>query len=136
MTSRRTLYDFVGGLETFERLAAVFYAEVEHDPVLRPLYPEFLDGPRDHLALFLAQYFGGPTTYSDTRGHPRLRMRHFPFAIGKRERDAWVRHMLAAVDSTGIAEPARSEMRTYFEDAATFLINQEPAAPQAGDRLI
>ena len=134
MTSSRTLYDFVGGLETFERLVAAFYEGVEHDPVLRPMYPESLDGPREHLALFLAQYFGGPTTYSDTRGHPRLRMRHFPFAIGKRERDAWVSHMLAAVDAVGIAEPARAEMRRYFDDAATFLINQDlPLA--RGDRL-
>jgi hemoglobin len=135
MTNSRSLYDSVGGLETFERLAAAFYAGVEDDPILRHLYPESLEGPRHHLALFLAQYFGGPATYSETRGHPRLRMRHFPFAIGRRERDAWVRHMLAAIDSVAITEPARSQMRKYFEDAATFLINQETPA-QSGDRLI
>jgi hemoglobin len=125
MTRPQTLYDFVGGLETFERLAEAFYERVQQDPVLRPLYPESLDEPRRHLALFLAQYWGGPTTYSNSRGHPRLRMRHMPFRIGRPERDAWVAAMLAAVDAAGITEPARTEMRRYFEDAATFLMNAE-----------
>ena len=130
-----TIYEQIGGTETFRRLVDAFYGGVENDPVLRHLYPESLKEPREHLALFLAQYFGGPTTYSELRGHPRLRMRHFPFAIGRRERDAWVKHMLAAIDSAGIVEPARTEMREYFENAATFLINQEPG-PEAGDRLV
>ena len=141
MTDPRTntIYDQVGGLETFERLVGTFYDEVEHDPVLRHLYPESLAAPRKHLGLFLAQYFGGPTTYAEQRGHPRLRMRHLPFRIGRRERDAWVSHMLAAIDTAGIAEPARSEMREYFENAATFLINQElpgPNTPEPGDRIV
>lgn len=121
-----SLYDRVGGIDTFVRLVDTFYAAVETDPVLRPLYPESLDASRRHLALFLAQYFGGPPVYSQQRGHPRLRMRHLPFVIGQRERDAWVTHMLAAIEAVLIEEPARSEMRAYFEDAATFMINQEP----------
>jgi hemoglobin len=92
--------------------------------VLRPLYPESLAKSKEHMTLFLAQYWGGPQTYSMRRGHPRLRMRHFPFAIGRRERDAWVSHMLAAIDATGIEEPDRGEMRTYFQEAATFLMNR------------
>jgi hemoglobin len=118
------IHDMVGGLPAFQTLAEHFYAGVEQDPVLRPLYPESLDEARDHLALFLSQFFGGPPLYSAQRGHPRLRARHLPFAIGKKERNAWVQHMLAAVDETGIEEPARTHMRDYFQEAATFLINQ------------
>jgi hemoglobin len=118
-----SLYTFVGGLPAFQRLVDAFYRSVEQDPVLRPLYPESLDEPREWLALFLAQYWGGPQLYSQRRGHPRLRMRHMPFVIGQRERDAWLTHMLAAIDETGIAEPARAEMQRYFADAATFMIN-------------
>src|SRR5215211_2204556 len=130
----RTVYEQAGGLEGFRRLVGEFYARVEVDPVLRPLYPELLEGPKERLALFLAQYFGGPPIYSEKRGHPRLRARHFPFAIGRRERDAWVTAMLAALDAAEIPEPASSEMRQYFQDAATFMINQDPAV--AGeDRL-
>ena len=110
-------------MATFERLVAAFYAGVEHDAVLRPLYPESLAPAKKHLALFLAQYFGGPATYSERRGHPRLRMRHLPFKIGQRERDAWVRQMTAAVESTVADAPARAEMDAYFADAATFMIN-------------
>ena len=118
------VYSRVGGLAVFRRLAAAFYAGVAADPVLRPLYPESLADPEEHLALFMAQYFGGPPLYSQLRGHPRLRMRHLPFAIGQAERDAWVRHMLGALEATQIAEPEASEMRAYFEDAATFLMNR------------
>ena len=118
-----SLYTFVGGIETFRKLVDAFYRGVEDDPVLRPLYPESLDESRQWLALFLAQYWGGPQHYSQQRGHPRLRMRHVPFVIGQRERDAWLKHMLAAVDEVGIAEPARAEMQRYFADAATFMIN-------------
>lgn len=118
------IYELAGGLPAFERLVDAFYDEVENDAVLRPLYPESLEESRLHLALFLAQFFGGPPEYSMRRGHPRLRARHLPFRIGKRERDAWVTHILAAVDESGIEEPARSHMRNYFQEAATFLINQ------------
>lgn len=118
------IHDAIGGYPTFERLVNRFYDDVEQDPVLRPLYPESLEEPRLHLALFLTQFFGGPPVYSERRGHPRLRARHLPFVIDRKERDAWVKHMLAALDETGIPEPAKSQMSTYFQDAATFLINQ------------
>ena len=122
----RTLYEAVGGDVTFFRLVEAFYRGVENDVKLRALYPEDLDAPREHLALFLIQYFGGPRTYIETRGHPRLRMRHMPFVIGRDERDAWFQHMSAAVDELAIAEPYRSDMLRYFADAATFLMNKDP----------
>ena len=118
-----TIFDLVGGMETFERLAAAFYRRVENDPILRPMFPQQLELPARHLALFLAQRFGGPTTYLEQRGHPRLRMRHLPFQIGQAERDAWTNHMIAAMEEIGIAERERTTMRQYFEDSATFLIN-------------
>ena len=118
-----SLYNLLGGLEAFRSLVDAFYRGIEHDSVLRPLYPTSLDESREWLALFLAQYWGGPPVYSDRRGHPRLRMRHMPFVIGQRERDAWLTHMHAAIDEVGIAEPARTEMRRYFDDASTFMIN-------------
>jgi hemoglobin len=118
----------VGGAETFRRLVDHFYDGVENDPILRPLYPENLEGPNERLALFLMQYFGGPNTYSEQRGHPRLRMRHLPFAIGSLQRNAWFMHMSAAVEEAGIEEPYRTQMLRYFSDASTFLMNQEPAS--------
>jgi hemoglobin len=119
-----SIYELVGGHEAFVRLVDAFYAAVETDPVLRPLYPASLDESREHLALFLTQFFGGPEVYSQRRGHPRLRARHLPFRIGRAERDAWVKHMLAALDQSGIEEPAYTHMRDYFQEAATFMINQ------------
>jgi hemoglobin len=101
----------------------VFYDRVKLDQVLADMFPEDMSEPKEHLALFLAQFFGGPPEYSLRRGHPRLRMRHVPFAIGKRERDAWLGHMLGALDECGIDEPALSEMKAYFEDASAFMIN-------------
>jgi hemoglobin len=118
------VHNMVGGLPTFEKLVDHFYDAVEHDPVLRPMYPEDLTDSRRHLALFLSQFFGGPPVYSSERGHPRLRARHLPFVIGPKERNAWVRHMLAAVDLTGIQEPGKSHLTRYFDEAATFMINQ------------
>jgi hemoglobin len=118
-----TIYDLLGGMQLFERLAARFYWRVGEDPLLRPMFPPDLTLPAQHLALFLAQRFGGPQTYSLQRGHPRLRMRHMPFRIGPAERDAWIGHMLAAMDELAIPEPARTAMARYFEDSATFLIN-------------
>jgi hemoglobin len=120
----RSLFDAVGGAETFGRIVERFYEGVENDPVLRPLYPGDLTASKRHLALFLSQYFGGPSTYSEERGHPRLRMRHFPFAIGQRERDAWVRHMTAAVAAESLPSSVRDALLDYFDRAATFLINQ------------
>ena|SRR5438067_13668335 len=119
-----TIFDSVGGEPTFEQLVNTFYNGVEQDPILRRLYPEDLAGPRRHLKLFLIQYFGGPTTYSDERGHPALRMRHQPFTIGQPERDAWLSHMSAAIDELDLPELAKIQFRKYFEDASTFLINQ------------
>jgi hemoglobin len=96
----RTVSDRLGGQEFFDLLVERFYRGVAVDPLLRPLYPEEdLTGARWRLATFLGQYWGGPTTYSDTRGHPRLRRRHVPFLIGEPEREAWLRHMTAALDS-------------------------------------
>lgn len=119
-----TVYDLVGGEETFRRLVHAFYERVYADPLLRLMFPADRAGAEERLALFLMQYFGGPSNYSERRGHPRLRMRHFPFAIGVAERDAWLGHMLAAIDAVGIAEPARTAMREYFDGATTFMINQ------------
>jgi hemoglobin len=121
----KTVYEIVGGDETFRRLVDAFYARVEQDPILRPLFPDDLTPGKEHQFLFLSQYWGGPARYEAQRGHPRLRMRHFPFAIGQKERDAWVGHMLAAVDEVGIPEPARTQMIEYFERSASFLINQQ-----------
>lgn len=118
-----TVYELVGGRPFFDRLVEHFYAGVASDPVLRPLYPEDLTESRRHLAAFLAQYWGGPPDYSAERGHPRLRMRHLPFAIGAREAEAWLGHMRAAVDALG-PEPAVARLLdAYFTDAAHFLRN-------------
>ena len=122
----KSLYDLLGE-EGFTRLVSAFYRRVETDPVLRPLYPEKdLSGAERRLRLFLIQYFGGPTTYSEERGHPRLRMRHAPYAIGERERDAWVRNMLGAMDEARILEPAYTTLKDYFEKGASFVMNATP----------
>jgi hemoglobin len=119
-----TFYDAVGGAPTFRKLVDDFYAGVAEDPVLRPLYPEEDLGPAaDRLRMFLEQYWGGPHTYSDQRGHPRLRMRHAPFAISSRERDAWLARMRHAVDGLGLAPALESELWTYLERAAQFMVN-------------
>ena len=99
---KESFYDAVGGEPTFRRLVADFYAGVRSDPVLLPLYPpDELDDAQERLTLFLIQYWGGPQTYGEQRGHPRLRMRHAPFAIGPAERDAWLARMKEAVDRLG-----------------------------------
>lgn len=123
LETRGTVFEQVGGLPTFHRIADAFYARVEQDRLLRPMFGDDLQTAREHLALFLAQYFGGPPAYSAQRGHPRLRMRHMPFRIGPAERDAWLGHMLAALDEAAVPEPAAGTMRAYFDHAATFLIN-------------
>lgn len=120
----RTIFLAAGGAETFDRIVERFYAGVAADPVLRPMYPPDLAESKRHLSLFLQQYFGGPATYSAERGHPRLRMRHFPFAIGQAERDAWMRHMLAAVEAEAFPEPLATVFLDYFDRAATFMINR------------
>lgn len=118
-------FDAVGGEATFAELVSRFYAGVTADPVLRPLYPdEDLTAAADRLRMFLVQYWGGPTSYSDQRGHPRLRMRHSPFAIGPAERDAWLRHMLTALDSLELAPERDAELRDYLVNAAHALMNR------------
>ncbi|MGI8793278.1 MAG: globin [Acidimicrobiales bacterium] len=125
-----TVYDALGGLAFFESLVERFYEQVATDPVLRPMYPEDLTGSRTHLALFLAQYWGGPTTYSDDRGHPRLRSRHMPFVIGEQEAAHWYAHMRDAVNGSEIGdESLRVQLLDYFASAAQFLINE----PLQGD---
>ncbi len=118
-----TLSGRVGGLAFFEALVEGFYGRVESDPRLRPLYPRDLTDARAHLALFLDQYFGGPQTYGEVRGHPRLRMRHAPFVIGPMERDAWLAHMTAAVGEATLGEADRRELTGYFTMAAASLQN-------------
>lgn len=124
MRDPRTIYDALG-LEGFDLLTRRFYEGVAGDPLLRPLYPDAdLEPARQRLMLFLVQYFGGPTTYSDQRGHPRLRMRHLPFAIGRPQRDAWLTHMRAALEALAPEPDVAQAMDRYFEDAATFLMNR------------
>jgi hemoglobin len=119
-----SLYDRVGGHDTFVTLVAEFYRGVASDPPLRALYPEDDLGPAaDRLRMFLEQYWGGPHTYSETRGHPRLRIRHAPFAVSPDMRDRWLRHMNAALDSLGLAEPELTEFRDYVTRAAAFMVN-------------
>ena len=125
MSQEQNIYELVGGDEPFRRLVDSFYARVERDPLLRPLFPADLEPGKQRQFLFVTQYFGGPPRYNELRGHPRLRMRHAPFSIGQAERDAWVGHMLAAIDEAGFAEPARTALRDYFERAATFMINHQ-----------
>jgi hemoglobin len=121
----RTLYDAVGGEPTFRKLVARFYELVAEDlEILRPLYPGADLGPaEDRFRMFLIQYWGGPQTYTDLRGHPRLRMRHAPFAIGPAQRDAWMRAMTTAIDETQIAEPCRTELMSYFTSTAEHMVN-------------
>ncbi len=119
-------YDRMGGHDTFVRLVAAFYAGVAADEPLRALYPEADLGPaEERLRLFLEQYFGGPNTYSEQRGHPRLRMRHAAFAVTPTQRDRWLRHMLAACDAIALPEAEDSELRSYLTSAANFMLNAE-----------
>ena len=119
------LYDRVGGHETFVRLVDEFYRGVASDPPLRALYPDDdLAAAAERLRMFLEQYWGGPHTYSETRGHPRLRMRHAPYAVTPDQRDRWLHHMLAAVDTLALPEPEDAELRAYLVRAAQFMINR------------
>jgi hemoglobin len=121
------LFARVGGEQFFTDLVDHFYLAVAGDPLLRPLYPDDLIESRRHLALFLMQYWGGPSTYNEQRGHPRLRMRHAPFVVGPAERDAWLRHMGSAVDhmveTDRLTESDAEELRAYFDMAAHSLVN-------------
>jgi hemoglobin len=120
-----TFYDAVGGEPTFRKLVARFYAGVAEDPELRRLYPEEdLTDAEERLRLFLIQYWGGPTTYGEQRGHPRLRMRHVPFSIGPAERDSWLRHMADAVASLELPDELSEPLWTYLFNAAHAMQNR------------
>ncbi|MCP2262845.1 hemoglobin [Promicromonospora thailandica] len=122
--TEESFFDAVGGHDTFVRLVDAFYDGVADDPVLRPMYPEEDLGPaKERLTLFLEQYWGGPTTYSQQRGHPRLRMRHAPFKVNPDARDRWLAHMRTAVDSLGLAPIHESQLWDYLERAAFSMIN-------------
>ena len=120
-----SLFSRAGGMPFFERLVDAFYAGVADDPVLAPLYPEYPDfsGARHRLTLFLAQYWGGPTTYSEERGHPALRMRHMRFTVGPAERDRWLQHMAEAVEQVCDDPSIAAELMRYFVPAAEHLRN-------------
>ena len=119
-----SFYAQVGGHETFVRLVDTFYDGVAADPVLRPMYPEEdLAAARERLRMFLEQYWGGPTTYSEQRGHPRLRMRHAPFRVNPEARDRWLTHMRAAVESLHLAPMNESILWDYLERAAWSMVN-------------
>jgi hemoglobin len=122
-----SFYETVGGERLFRDLVDHFYSAVEDDPVLRPLYEDEDLGEggaaRNRLTMFLVQYWGGPTTYSDLRGHPRLRMRHGAWRITTRERDAWLSHMTAALAKVDLPDAERAELRDYLENAAHALVN-------------
>jgi hemoglobin len=127
----RTLYDEVGGMPFFERLVDQFYEGVRADDVLLPLYPDHADGfvgARRRLTLFLVQYWGGPVTYLEERGHPRLRARHTPFSIGGLERDRWLHHMRAAIDASGAPPDALARLHEYVTLAADAMRNRDEGA--------
>lgn len=120
-----TFYEEVGGEAFFADLISQFYAQVAMDPILRPMYPEKdMKGAAERLQTFLEQYWGGPTTYADNRGHPRLRMRHAGFHIDSTARDAWIKCMKKAVDGVEISEIHRVQLWSYFEMAADSMVNQ------------
>lgn len=128
MSETPTLYEQMGGRDTFEQLVSHFYARVAVDPVLRPMYPdEDFKGAAQRLLMFLEQYWGGPKTYSEERGHPRLRMRHAPFHISEVERDVWLTHMKSAVDELEMKPELKEELWNYLVMAAHSMVNQPRA---------
>lgn len=128
MSAAASLYERVGGTDYFVRLVDRFYDGVAEDPLLRAMYPEDLQGPRQRLALFLAQYFGGPEDYNALRGQPRLRMRHFAFPIDAAAKDAWLVHMGAALELSRAAGEISGEdavlLGDYLTSTANFLLNR------------
>lgn len=126
-TEERSFYDAVGGADTFQTIVSRFYQLVGQDPILRPMYPaDDMAGSEDRLRMFLEQYWGGPRTYSELRGHPRLRMRHNPYRIGPLQRDAWLRCMTTAVDEIDddtLDDAHRTELLAYLRSAADFMVN-------------
>ena len=127
-----TFYDEVGGHDTFVRLVDAFYRGVAADPILKPMYPEEDLAPAaERLTLFLEQYWGGPTTYSEQRGHPRLRMRHLPFHVNPDARDRWLQHMRAAVDELGLSPLHETTLWDYLQRAAHAMVNTFDPTPGA-----
>ena len=120
-----TFYDEIGGLETIRAIVDRFYEGVAEDELLRPMYPEVDLGPAaERLTLFLAQYWGGPSTYSQQRGHPRLRMRHAPFAVTPQARDHWLKHFRDGLDSVGLTPEQDAQFWDYSTHAAQFMVNE------------
>jgi hemoglobin len=120
----RSFYEAIGGEPAFTKLVDEFYAGVATDPILRPLYPDDDLAPAAaRLRMFLIQYWGGPTTYSQLRGHPRLRMRHAPFPVGPAQRDAWLGHMRRAVDTLDLPEDLDATLWDYLYRAAFSMVN-------------
>ncbi len=127
-----TVFEAVGGEQFFHDLVDRFYEGVVDDPILGPMYPpEDLDGAKQRLALFLVQFWGGPDTYTEQRGHPRLRMRHFPFHVDTEARDAWLRHMGEALESMEAHHLVKDMMRDYFVRSADFMRNVDEGGPPA-----
>ncbi len=119
-----SMFDAVGGHPTFSRIVAQFYARVREDDILAPMYPaDDWEGAAERLQLFLEQYWGGPSTYSEQRGHPRLRMRHAPFAVSPTARDRWLAHMTAAIKQAGMSPLHEATMLDYVERAAHSMVN-------------
>jgi hemoglobin len=122
----RSVYERLGGPDPFWSIARAFYRRVEADPepTFRGMFPDNMTEPIRNQAEFLIQYFGGPTTYSERKGHPRLRMRHAPFAIDMAARNRWMGHMRGALADAQIPSPELEEMLAYFENTATFMMNR------------
>ena len=130
-----SFYDQIGGHDTFVRLVEVFYRGVAEDPVLRPMYPEEDLGPAaERLRMFLEQYWGGPTTYSERRGHPRLRMRHVAFHVNPEARDRWLAHMRTAVDALDLSELHAATLWDYLDRAAHAMVNTFEPTPDPTTR--
>ena len=130
-----TFYEQVGGEATFRRIVARFYQEVAKDELLRPLYPEEDLGPaEERLRLFLMQYWGGPHTYSERRGHPRLRMRHAPFAVTPLAKEHWLRHFRAGLDQADLPPELDAQFWDYVTHAAQFMVNTFEDAPGTSDQ--
>lgn len=128
--ANQTPYERMGGAETFRTIVHVFYQGVAADPLLKEMYPEEDLGPaEERLRMFLEQYWGGPTTFSERRGHPRLSMRHMPFQVSPEARDRWLHHMMAGVDAANLEPELDAAMRDYLQRAAYSLVNTEPAIP-------
>lgn len=119
-----SFYDEIGGEATIRAIVHRFYEGVATDPVLEPMYPEDDLGPaEERLALFMIQYWGGPTTYSDTRGHPRLRMRHVPYAVTPESSERWLLHFRAGLDAVDLTDTQRARFWDYVQHAAQFMVN-------------